>query len=94
MRRSNLSLFLAPKLIASSPCIGGLSGMRSRKPAIIPEERILRAILFVRGQKVMLDSTLAELYGVETRAIMQAVKRNPERFPEDFLLQLHPSRAG
>lgn len=42
----------------------------------------------VRGQKVMLDRDLAELYGVETRALNQAVKRNAERFPEDFMFQL------
>ncbi|MFZ4454709.1 MAG: ORF6N domain-containing protein [Bacteroidales bacterium] len=43
----------------------------------------------IRGQKVMLDSDLAEMYGVETRALNQAVKRNIERFPEDFMFQLN-----
>ncbi|MEQ1913784.1 MAG: ORF6N domain-containing protein [Sideroxydans sp.] len=47
-------------------------------------------ILFIRGQKVMLDSDLAELYGVEIRALNQAVKRNAERFPQDFMFQLTP----
>ena len=42
----------------------------------------------IRGQKVMLDRDLAEMYGVETRALNQAVKRNGERFPEDFMFQL------
>ena len=42
----------------------------------------------IRGQQVMLDSDLAKLYGVETRALNQAVKRNIERFPEDFMFQL------
>jgi len=48
-------------------------------------ERIEKAILLIRGQKVMLDTDLAALYGVETRALVQAVKRNAERFPGDFM---------
>jgi len=55
-----------------------------------PVERIGRAIRLIRGEKVILDADLAELYGVETRVLVQAVKRNPERFPEDFLFQLTP----
>ena len=55
---------------------------------LIPTTRIERRILFLRGQKVMLDFDLAELYGVETRTLNQAVKRNRERFPEDFMFQL------
>ena len=53
-----------------------------------PAERISQAIRLIRGEKVILDADLAELYGVETRVLVQAVKRNPERFPEDFLFQL------
>lgn len=45
-------------------------------------------ILALREQRVMLDADLAQLYGVETRVLVQAVKRNPARFPEDFMLQL------
>jgi hypothetical protein len=56
--------------------------------SLIPVERIERAILVLRGQKVILDAELAILYGVETRALIQAVKRNLERFPEDFLFRL------
>lgn len=56
----------------------------------IPLERIERRILLVRGQKVMLDVHLAELYGVETKTLNRAVKRNRERFPPDFMLQLTP----
>ena len=48
---------------------------------VIPVERIERAILSIRGEKVMLDSDLAELYGVETHVLNQAVKRNLSRFP-------------
>ncbi|MBK9990201.1 MAG: ORF6N domain-containing protein [Verrucomicrobia bacterium] len=54
----------------------------------IPVEQIDSRILLVRGQKVLLDRDLARLYGVETKAINQAVKRNPERFPADFMFQL------
>lgn len=53
-----------------------------------PVPPIERRILLLRGQKVMLDADLAELYGVETRALVQALKRNLERFPEDFMFQL------
>lgn len=55
---------------------------------VIPAERIERSILLLRGQKVMLDRDLAELYGVETRVLVQAVKRNLRRFPADFMFQL------
>jgi len=58
------------------------------KKSLIPVDRIEKAILLIRGQKVMLDADLAELYGVETRVLVQAVKRNIERFPEDFMFQL------
>jgi len=55
---------------------------------IIPQNTIENRILFVRGQKVMLDAHLAELYGVTTRRLNEQVKRNPERFPEDFAFRL------
>ncbi len=58
------------------------------KQAPVPVERIERAILLIRGQKVMLDADLAELYGVEPRVLIQAVKRNIDRFPQDFMFQL------
>ena len=61
---------------------------------LIPTTRIERRILFLRGQKVMLDFDLAELYGVETRTLNQAVKRNRERFPEDFMFQLTWKEVG
>lgn len=56
--------------------------------ALVPIERITRAILLLRGHKVMLDADLAVLYGVETRELVQAVKRNIERFPDDFMFRL------
>jgi hypothetical protein len=61
---------------------------RKALTSLIPVERIERSILLLRQQKVMLDRDLAELYGVETRVLIQAVRRNLERFPEDFLFQL------
>ena len=56
--------------------------------SLVPIERIERAIILVRGEKVMLDSDLAEIYGVETKALNRAVKRNESRFPSDFMFQL------
>jgi hypothetical protein len=55
---------------------------------LTPVGLIERRIYLIRGQKVMLSPDLADLYQVETRALVQAVKRNIERFPEDFLFQL------
>lgn len=56
--------------------------------ALGPVEHITRAILLVRGRKVLLDTELAALYGVPTKALNQAVKRNVERFPKDFRFRL------
>ncbi|OGC04717.1 DNA-binding protein [candidate division WOR-1 bacterium RIFOXYA12_FULL_43_27] len=56
---------------------------------LVPIERIENKIYLIRGQKVMLDRDLAELYGVETKALNQAVKRNTSRFPDDFMFQLN-----
>src|SRR5947209_8632812 len=58
------------------------------KNAVIPAERIEQAILLIRGQKVMLDMDLAALYQVPTKALNQAVRRNTDRFPEDFMFRL------
>ena len=55
----------------------------------LPAELIEKKILFIRGQKVMLDRDLAELYAVETKNLNKAVTRNIERFPEDFMFQLN-----
>jgi hypothetical protein len=60
----------------------------TKTDAIVISEEIAERIYVIRGQKVMLSSHLAELYGVEPRALVQAVKRNRERFPEDFMFQL------
>ena len=55
---------------------------------LIPSERIEQSILLIRGHKVMLDADLAQLYGVPTKVLNQAVKRNKNRFPPDFMFQL------
>ncbi len=55
----------------------------------IPNERIVNRIFLIRGRKVMFDKDLAELYGVRTKVLNQAVKRNLERFPSDFMFQLN-----
>ncbi len=65
----------------------------SNIPQLIPAERIQRAILLVRGQKVILDAELAALYGVTTGNLNKAVKRNAERFPLDFMFQLTQDEA-
>lgn len=59
-----------------------------RKKTVFPVERIEKSILVVRGQKVMLDSDLAEVYGVTTKRINEQVRRNQERFPEEFAFLL------
>jgi len=60
----------------------------ANRAVTIPADRIERSIHLIRSQKVMLDRDLAELYGVETRVLNQAVGRNIERFPEDFMFAL------
>jgi hypothetical protein len=60
----------------------------------IPQELIERRIYIIRGLKVMLDADLAELYQIETRALNQAVRRNLDRFPEDFMFQLSEQEAS
>jgi hypothetical protein len=62
--------------------------MGKRQSALIPSERIERAIIVVHGEKVMLDKDLAALYGVPTKVLLQAVRRNAARFPADFMFQL------
>src|SRR5437868_14420763 len=57
---------------------------------ILKPENLARFVFFIRGEKVMLDSDLARLYGVEARALNQAVARNRKRFPADFMFQLTP----
>lgn len=60
---------------------------------LIAVEQVARTILVLRGQKVLLDADLARLYGVTTKALNQAVKRNADRFPSDFMFQLTTKEA-
>jgi len=60
----------------------------SENTSLVPAERIERSILFIRNQKVILDADLASLYDVLTKVLVQTVRRNIERFPEDFMFQL------
>ncbi len=62
--------------------------MPKRSKNLIPENRILKIILIIRGEKVILDSDLAALYGVETRRLNEQVRRNIDKFPNDFMFQL------
>jgi phage regulator Rha-like protein len=55
---------------------------------VVPVENMMNKIIYLRGQKVMLDSDLAELYGVETKVLKRAVKRNIDRFPLDFMFEI------
>ena len=60
-----------------------------QETTLIPAERVENSILLIRGEKVILDEDLAFLYGVPTKVLIQAVKRNKERFPPDFMFQLN-----
>ncbi len=62
-------------------------GVKEANP-VVPAERIEKAIFMIRSQKVILDHDLAELYGVQTKALKQAVRRNFDRFPSDFMFEL------
>ena len=68
--------------------------MEGAMDAIIPIEVIKGKIYLIRGQKVLLDKDLADLYGVTTANLNKAVKRNNERFPDDFMMQLTVSEMG
>ena len=79
------------RAIAQRFCETGHNNLTSQSATsnlAVPTERIEQRILLVRGHKVMLDADLAELYGVTTRRLNEQVRRNSERFPEDFMFQL------
>lgn len=63
--------------------------MSQTNAVIVPDEVVMNKIYVIRDQKVMLDSDLAELYGVETKVLKQAVRRNITRFPEDFMFEMN-----
>ena len=62
--------------------------MKNELKALLFEQQILSRIYNIRGEKIMLDRDLAELYGIETKVLKQAVKRNIDRFPKDFMFQM------
>lgn len=62
---------------------------KSKNEAIVPDEVVMNKIYLIKGKKVMLDRDLAELYGVETKVLKQAVRRNMSRFPPDFLFEMN-----
>ena|SRR6266567_1505422 len=68
-------------------------GLTMSNKSLIPIERIEKAIYLIRGKKVMVDHDLALLYGVETKMLNRAVKRNLKRFPSDFMFQLTAEEA-
>jgi hypothetical protein len=94
--RSQNVILKKPGLARVRPCKMALMAhsRKSGSVALVPLERIERKILLLRGHKVMLDADLAALYGVATKALMQAAKRNPGRFPADFMFQLTPGEAA
>ena len=61
--------------------------------SLIPSEQVEQIMLLIRGQRVMLDRDLAALYGVETKNLNKAVRRNLDRFPADFMFRLTPDEA-
>jgi folate-dependent phosphoribosylglycinamide formyltransferase PurN len=62
--------------------------MTKKGVSLVPIEVISSRILMIRGERIMLDADLAELYGVETKRLNEQARRNKERFPEDFMFQL------
>ena len=59
-----------------------------KRKLVVPVERVEETILYIRGQRVILAADLARLYGVTTKRLNEQVKRNRDRFPEDFIFQL------
>jgi len=68
--------------------------MKTTSVALVPQEQILRSIVVIRGHRVILDADMAKLYAVQTRVLVQAVKRNLSRFPADFMLKVTPKELG
>jgi len=83
----------SPSGTAESRQLKGFTVDRLKRTDVVSVEQITQSILVFRGHKVLLDSDLAELYGVPTKALNQAVKRNAERFPEDFMFRLSGPEA-
>ena len=65
-----------------------------RSKSVVPVGKIENRILLIRGEKVIIDADLAEFYGVPTKRLNEQVKRNKDRFPDDFMLQLSPDEKA
>lgn len=65
-----------------------IEGEKQEQVLFVPEEVLMNKIYLIRGQKVMLDNDLADLYGIETKRLKERVRRNIERFPNDFMFEL------
>lgn len=65
-----------------------MTSLKKQTEMAYTDELVISKIYVIRGQKVMLDQDLAEMYGVATKVLKQAVKRNIDRFPEDFMFEL------
>ena len=83
----------SPNGTAESRQLKGFTVDKLKRIDVVSIEQITQSILVFRGHKVLLDSDLADLYGVPTKALNQAVKRNAERFPEDFMFRLSGPEA-
>src|SRR4029078_12833690 len=82
-----------PDISSGQPALSNEPMAKKLRHALIPVEVITGKIFILRAHRVMLDRDLAKLYRVETRAVNQAVKRNQDRFPEDFMLQVTAEEA-
>ena len=92
---SNARIEDARRIPYTGQAINITTGPRmTAKKSVIPLEQIEKRIFLLRGQKVLLSMDLAELYGVETKVLVQAVKRNLDRFPDDFMFQLSPKELA
>ena len=80
--------FIFFTLFPSNRINGKTSIMKQQDSTLVPDEVIISKIYVIRGQKVMIDRDLAELFGVATKVLKQTVKRNMKRFPEDFMFEM------
>jgi hypothetical protein len=84
----SICLIISICAVDGSTKTGYSSIMASARSVIVDTDAITRSILVIRGQRVLLDSDLAALYQVATKALTRTVRRNPSRFPVDFMFQL------
>ena len=68
--------------------------IKKHMPFTASDEKVINKIYVIRGQKVMLDRDLGEMYGIETKVLKQAVKRNKDRFPKDFMFEMSKKEFG